>query len=180
LHVISNELPKLGDASAAIVGRLVLLILSHSWLGKEDHTLEVGLQAELPGILNWALDGLHRLTITNKNRFTHLSSADEAIMTRDLASPVAAFVREKCKTGPDHQVEVDTLYGAYRTWADENGHPKEAKTTFGRNLRAAIPAIRQRQPRDGLSRSRIYAGIALQPEGTSQDSEEAPAWRTKV
>ena len=40
LHVISNELPKLGDASTAIVGRIVLLLLSLSWLGKEDHELE--------------------------------------------------------------------------------------------------------------------------------------------
>ena len=35
LHVISNELPKLGDASAAIVGRFVLLPLTYSWLGRE-------------------------------------------------------------------------------------------------------------------------------------------------
>ena len=33
LHVIGNELPKLGDASAAIVGRILLLPLSQSWLG---------------------------------------------------------------------------------------------------------------------------------------------------
>jgi putative DNA primase/helicase len=40
LHIISNELPKLGDASGAIVGRFVLLQLSRSWLGKEDTELE--------------------------------------------------------------------------------------------------------------------------------------------
>jgi putative DNA primase/helicase len=61
LHVISNELPKLGDASTAIVGRLVLLLTSRSWLGHEDYTLERDLRAELPGILNWSLDGLEPL-----------------------------------------------------------------------------------------------------------------------
>src|SRR5207342_2534269 len=70
LHVISNELPKLGDASAAIVGRIILLPLSQSWLGKEDHDLELRLQSELTGILNWCLSGLQRLTIDNRNRFT--------------------------------------------------------------------------------------------------------------
>jgi len=41
-----------------------------------------------------ALDGLQRLTVANSNCFTRLPSADEAITTmRDLASPVAAFVR---------------------------------------------------------------------------------------
>jgi putative DNA primase/helicase len=36
LHVISNELPKLGDASTAVVGRIVLLPLTRSWLGRES------------------------------------------------------------------------------------------------------------------------------------------------
>ena len=54
LHVISNELPRLGDASTAVIGRIVLLPLSRSWLGKEDHDLEAALLAELPGILNWS------------------------------------------------------------------------------------------------------------------------------
>lgn len=93
LHVISNELPKLGDASTAVVGRIVLLLLTRSWLGKEDHELEQRLHQEQPAILSWALDGLERLT-RNGGKFTRLPSADEAIVTmRDLASPVAAFVR---------------------------------------------------------------------------------------
>ena len=97
LHVLSNELPKLGDASAAIVGRMVLPLTTQSWLGREDYALEPTLHTELPGILNWAMDGLQRLTVTNDNIFTRLASADEAItLMRDLASPVAAFVREQC------------------------------------------------------------------------------------
>jgi putative DNA primase/helicase len=113
LHIISNELPKLGDASAAIVDRFVLLLLSRSWLGKEDTELEARIQQELTRILNWSLDGLYRLTVTNENRFTFLESADEAIVAmRDLASPVGAFVRERCVVGPDKQVAVDEIYKA--------------------------------------------------------------------
>jgi putative DNA primase/helicase len=55
LHVISNELPRLSDASAALVGRIVLLLLSRSWLGREDHELERRLHGELAGILNWSI-----------------------------------------------------------------------------------------------------------------------------
>jgi putative DNA primase/helicase len=77
--------------------------------------------------LNWALAGLERLTVSNGNRFTRLASADEAITTlRDLASPVAAFVRERCETGFDKQVAVDALYDAFKTWCDDNGHAKSA------------------------------------------------------
>src|SRR5262245_17072158 len=75
LHIISNELPRLGDASSAIVGRLVLLLTTRSWLGREDYELEKNLCAELSGILNWSLDGLQRLTHDNKNHFTRFEAA---------------------------------------------------------------------------------------------------------
>jgi putative DNA primase/helicase len=165
LHVLSNELPKLGDASTAIVGRIVLLLLSRSWLGHEDHGLEPALRAELTGILNWALDGLQRLTVTNDNTFTVLPSADEAVTAmRDLASPVAAFVREQCEIAASHEISVNDLYAAYKTWAEDNGHSKKSKQTFGRDLRAAIPSISMKRPRDRADRRRVYVGIDMRHE----------------
>ena len=80
--------------------------------------MEAALLAELPGILNWSLAGLERLTFTNKNRFTVVTAADEAVTAmRDLASPVGAFVREKCEIGADKKVEVDALYEPTKTGA---------------------------------------------------------------
>jgi putative DNA primase/helicase len=166
LHVISNELPKLGDPSTAIVGRIVLLLSSRSWLGREDFDLEPALQAELPGILNFALEGLQRLC-NNDNRFTHVATADEAIVQmRDLASPVAAFGREKCELGADKKVDVDVLYTEYKQWAEDNGHVKMNKSLFGRDLRAAYPSIRKTRPRDKTGeepddRLHVYTGITL-------------------
>ena len=58
LNVLSNELPQLGDASTAVVGRMVLLLTTLSWLGREDPNLEPALHTELTGNLNWALNGL--------------------------------------------------------------------------------------------------------------------------
>jgi putative DNA primase/helicase len=169
LHVLSNELPKLGDASTAIVGRIVLLLLSRSWLGREDHELEPALHAQLSGILNWALEGLHRLAVNNN--FTRIASADDAVVAmRDLASPVVAFVRDRCEIGPDKEVGVDALYNIYRTWAEDNGDVKKSKHTFGRDLRAAVPSVSVTRPRgkdakgstdDVDTRPRVYAGIGL-------------------
>jgi putative DNA primase/helicase len=162
IHILSNELPKLNDASAAIIGRIVLLLLSNSWLGKEDLDLEPDLHRQLPGILNWALDGLQRLTVANANRFTQLPTSDDAILSlRDLASPVAAFVREKCKVGPKETILVDTLYAAYKIWADNNGHPKSPKHVFGRDLRAAAPSIDRAQLGSTNCRTPAYTGIRL-------------------
>ena len=47
--VISNELPRLADASGALVSRFVLLLLTESFYGREDHDLTTKLLGELPG-----------------------------------------------------------------------------------------------------------------------------------
>jgi putative DNA primase/helicase len=162
LYVISNELPRLGDASSAIVGRLVLLLTTRSWLGKENYELETGLRTELTGILNWSLEGLRRLTLDNENHFTRFAAADEAITTmQDLASPVGAFVREQCKLDAGAEIAVEELYAAYKTWCEAAEHRKSDKARFGRDLSAACPSVRKRRPRDGSKRHAVYAGIRL-------------------
>jgi putative DNA primase/helicase len=170
LHLISNELPRLGDASSAIVGRLVLLLTTRSWLGKENYELETVLRAELTGILNWSLDGLRRLTLDNENHFTRFEAAEEAIVTmQDLASPVGAFVRERCKLDSGAEIAVDELYANYKGWCEASEYPKSPKIHFGRDLRAACPSVRKRRPRDGSKRHFVYAGIRLR-----KDEEELP------
>jgi putative DNA primase/helicase len=161
LMLCSNELPQLGDASMAIAGRFVPLLMEHSWYGREDLGLEDALAVERSGILNWALDGLERLG--EQGRFTRPDTVDETIRTlQDLASPVAAFVRDRCVRGPNEQVTRDDLYRAWRAWAEDNGHAKSSKTVFGRDLRAALAGrLRTVQLREGEDRERAYQGIGL-------------------
>ncbi|MBA2489139.1 MAG: hypothetical protein H0V36_07465, partial [Chloroflexi bacterium] len=161
--VISNELPRLGDASATIANRFVVLLLRESWLGREDHGLEAILTTELSGILNWALAGLDRLTA--QDRFTRPASTDEAILAlQDLASPVAAFVRDQCVIGTGHEAMIDLIFGRWREWAEVNGNRPGSRQTFGRNLRAVVPGLRVSQPRDGDTRDRMYQGIGLRDQ----------------
>lgn len=135
--------------------------------GRRAETVEGALRNELTGILNWALDGLARLT-ANGGRFTRVPSADEAIQTlRDLASPVAAFVREECVVAQDRSVKRETLYSAYRAWADSGGYPKSPKHVFGRDLHAAVPSIKATRSKDG---SRHYAGTDFLVDRHSSDT----------
>jgi putative DNA primase/helicase len=158
--MISNELPHLGDASAAIAGRFVTLLLHRSWLGKEDLELEGELEAELPGILNWALDGLDLLERTGQ--FIKPRSTDDAyVALQDLASPVAAFIRDRCTRDDGAEVEVDRLYEAWKEWCEENGQRATTKQRFGRDLRAAVPHVHVVQPREGEARWRVYRGVNL-------------------
>jgi putative DNA primase/helicase len=136
------------------------------------------LRAELPGILNWSLDGLERLTFANGNRFTRVAAADEAIVTmRDLASPVGAFVREQCVVSPfnddgsNREIGVDDLYAAYKSWCEGSEHPKSSKAVFGRDLRAAVSSVCKSRPWGG-SRKPVYVGISLR---TPADDAKAEA-----
>lgn len=109
--IISNELPAFGDASGAIASRFILTTLTESFLGHEDIGLEDKLIAELPGILNWALGGLERIS---RQRFTVPKSSAKAVAAlQDLVSPMSKFVRECCdQGGPDKTVVIDTCTSA--------------------------------------------------------------------
>jgi putative DNA primase/helicase len=160
LMICSNELPQLGDASMAIAGRFVPLLLNRSWLGNEDRDLEPDLDRELTGILNWALDGLERLT--RQGRFTQPGSTEDTLRAlQELASPVAAFVREECVVAANKAVRVDVLYREWCVWAELNGHGKSTTQVFGRNLRAAVPGVRTGQVRTGGDVVRWFRGITL-------------------
>jgi putative DNA primase/helicase len=155
--VLSNELPRFGDASGAIANRFIVLAMNASFLGKENTRLTVELLAELPAILGWALDGLDRLA--KSNTFTTPASSGDAISAlQDLVSPVAAFVRDTCTVGAGHQVLVSDLYDRWRSWCDDNGHKASSVQTFGRDLRAVVPALRVFRPHAG---ERSYIGLIL-------------------
>ena len=127
----------------------------------------------MSSILNWALEGLNRLTVVNGNRFTHLLSAEEAItQMRDLASPIRAFVREECETDATHEIAVDVLYRAFKIWAENNGHSKQSKQSFGRDLRAVLPWLGKPKQRGTGTRQRVYSGIRLKPNGQDEDEDE--------
>jgi putative DNA primase/helicase len=175
----SNELPSLGDASRAVAGRFVPLLLTETFYGKEDLELEDRLALELPGILNWALDGLGRLT--EQTYFTRPANVDDTIRTlEDLASPVGAFVRDCCETGPDKSVQIDELYRAYRWWSEANGHPRSPKQVFGRDLRAVLGGrLKVTQPGSGDNRQRAYEGIDLTGDtraSMAPDDAERSQW----
>lgn len=159
--VISNELPRLSDASGALVSRFIVLVLTRSFYGHEDQTLTARLLAELPGILNWTIAGWRRLV--QRGHFAQPRSAFDLVQQlEDLASPIGAFLRERCVVGAGRRVEIACLFKVWKDWCIQQGrdHPGTAQS-FGRDLRSAVPALSVVQPRDGEERSRFYQGIGL-------------------
>ena len=162
--LMTNELPRIEDSSGALASRFIVLALSETFYGREDHGLLDRFVPELPGILLWALDGWDRLK--ERGRFLQPESSSDLIQQfEDLGSPIGAFVRERCEVGKAYRIVVDDLFGAWKSWCEENGreHPGTSQA-FGRNLRANLPWLCITQPRVDGERIRYYEGIRLKKD----------------
>jgi putative DNA primase/helicase len=159
--ILTNETPRLADASGALASRFVVMQLRRSFYGTEDTELTDRLLQELPSILLWALDGLERLW--TRGRFVQPESAADAIRElEELGSPVRAFVDAECIVGPDQFVVTEDLFRRWCEWCVMNGRTQPGNAqSLGRDLRAAVPSVRRTRPRDGPDRIGTYAGIGL-------------------
>lgn len=164
LMLLSNELPRITDASGALASRLIVLTLRESFYGREDRKLEEKLLEELPGILRWAIDGWERLQ--ERGYFVQPESSRQAIQDlEDLGSPISAFLRDRCIVEAGRSVPKQELYDEWRNWCLKQGKEDTGDNArFGRDLLAAVPGVKVTQPRiSGGARHRVYQGIGLAP-----------------
>jgi P4 family phage/plasmid primase-like protien len=119
-----NELPRVGDANSGIFRRVK--VVSFPKLAPEDRDPELKerIKGEGAGILNWALEGLHRLN--KRGRFDIPEKVQSATARFQENNDVPAlFVAECCVTAP-HDPQVTTsasdLYREYKDWCQESGH----------------------------------------------------------
>ena len=160
--ILTNELPRIADASGALANRFIVLNLTNSFLGKEDLALGVRIAPERPGILNWAIEGYERLS--DRGYFLQPESSREAIQELlDLGSPISAFIRERCIVTPGRSIACDDLFEAWKSWCGSQGRDAiGTKPDFGKHLRAAQPHLKIVQHRDQIgSRARFYEGISI-------------------
>jgi putative DNA primase/helicase len=160
LMILTNELPRLSDASGALSGRMIVLRMSESFYGREDIALTDKLLAERSGILLWAIEGWGRLH--KRGYFIQPVTGDELHeQLEDITSPVGEFVRERCKVGAEFSTPTELLYSAWQTWCNKRGRDPTDEAVFGRDLRAAVPAVRRAERQRRKRRYRVYEGIML-------------------
>ena len=158
--ILTNELPRIADASGALASRFIVLVLEHSFYGREDHGLTDRLVCELPSIFNWSIGGWRRLR--DRGHFVPpASSAEAARQLDDLGSPILAFLRDRCRMEAGALTLPAALFVEWRNWceAQNRGHAGTAQT-FYRDLHAAVPTLKVVQPRE-FDRARCYQGIRL-------------------
>lgn len=163
LTLAANNIPAFADDSGAMANRLLILPFNISFLGREDITLESRLMQELPGICNWAIEGLQRLR-TN-GRFTEPSaSVVERQEIMDQQAPLMSYVRDCCEFVPDGLEHTESLYIRFKLWKQQEGGTVMTKTAFSRAMKSML---RGRIVKDNVyvngTRANGFRGIRLLP-----------------
>jgi len=137
--------------------------------GSKDPDLPKKLAAEMPGILNWAIQGCigWQTTGVRSARVVDEATADY----REDEDEMGEFLTEMCST--EGRIERGDLYVAYKMWAENRGTrhiPKQ--TTFSKRV----------SERQGISQTkaggkRYWLGLALKAGGTGDSSAVTVAFR---
>lgn len=158
-----NEFPVLGDASGALASRFVSIELKESFFSREDLGLGDRLANELPGILNWALEGLDRL-----NRVGHFTKTVTQVETAKtlalMSSPMSEFIEDHCELGPEHTVFKDDFVQAYRSWLGAQGLQVVSSVVALKALYATEPHVRSVRSNREHDRRRALAGLRLRAD----------------
>lgn len=179
LMYFGKELPVLPDSSGAVQNRILTIETVASFAGREDRGLDGDLAAELPGILNWALDGLE--TLQECGEFVQPESGRAAAQdVDDFSNHVRRYLMSgRCRFADDARTECTQLWHDFEAWCLRNGIESNANAVwFGRQLRPAVrnlaPGIKFERKRNEaeLDRPYYYTGIALLPQPNHSGAQQ--------
>lgn len=128
-----------------------------------------GLTEEIPGVLNWALDGLERLR--ENGRFTDAPSPDEVRRRwEQFGSIVERFKHTRLVKDPDVVVSKQRVRGEFTMFCIENGYEDLSDQELTREL-TKDPAIGESQRRVDGERPRVYTGVRLAGDGDGSGAD---------
>jgi len=155
LWISGNHKPVPGD-SYGIWRRLILIPFDVRFSGdKKDKGLARKLRIELPGILNWAVEGC--LEWQDKGLKTPQVILDATKDYQTEMDRINSWMQDCCVDNATnhHSTTASDLYASYKDWADDNGEWRMNQRIFGTKL-AERGYQKKRE-----SRGWVYRGIKL-------------------
>lgn len=104
----------------------------------KDYTLPERLLRELPGILNWALDGLRMYLEQGLDPPETIRSATQAYRAEN--DPVGQFILIAVERFPNTSIQGRDLYHAYSKWCEASGLSPWSNAAFGRQAKRQLRA----------------------------------------
>jgi putative DNA primase/helicase len=182
----TNALPRFKDKSRGVWRRLIVMPFRVSIPeGQENETLAQELEAEVGGILNWALRGLCRLL--ENQRFSPCSVCAAARSEHQFdCDPVAQFLDESGLYPPPEppvprKVTAAALYKQYADWCREVNRCPLSSNEFNRRI-AKLPGVQKGRQADADPEGRrpyFWTGIGkpvpLPPPADADDEGDGDA-----
>lgn len=137
------------DRSDGFYRRLLICKVKPVSYDKPDRTLSDQLDEEIPGIINWLLEGLCRVV---KNGFIIEPSSrmnDEIKVLRDNSDTISLFMNDdqfvEYTLDESDKVAIRQLYDAYEHWCNDNNYMVIHKNTFGKTIRKIYKSVLSRK-----------------------------------
>ena len=153
-----NDKPIIKDTGNSIWRRLKLIPFNRTFTEKDkDTTLGQKLEAELSGILNFALDGLRKLRL--RGRLPESSAVTQAVKQyKHESNPVAQWLDECTIAKPGAEESGMIVYANYERWCVRNGRQSLNNVNFGKEVRRL--GVMSKRKTTGM----VYAiGILAEP-----------------
>lgn len=170
--LLCNRMPTSRDRSHGFYRRFLIVPFDAEFSvehGNLDRGLSEKLGSELPGILNWAMEGYRRLL--NQNDFSSSEFVKEE-MARYMREqdPYVAFFEELVEVTENENVFTltKTLYDQFTDWGRENGYSDRdlgTKPMFLKAIRNGVKKKLKREPKEirtpGDTRPRALTNIVV-------------------
>ena len=59
-----------------------------------------------------------------------------------------------------NEIEKRFVYSDYKDWCEQNGEKNECHQIFTTKMKNILPSMKEKRPRSGASRSRVYAFVS--------------------
>ena len=127
-----DTLPRFVDNAQALQRRVSMLYFGRSFKDAPNVELKDQLVKEIPGIINWAIEGLRYLKKTNKFIVPDVSKVAMEEL-KYMTSPLAAMGDQcLCFDDPTAWTSNHQLFDLHRAWFKENNYSSYSIAWFGR------------------------------------------------
>ena len=137
----TNELPRFADKSNGIWSHLYPIPFNQVFRGTAKQNPRLAdelIENELPGILNWALEGLFKLRA--QKTFQQGRDSEAALINcRMVCDPAGAFLMENTEVNLDKRIVASNLHFDYTLWAKENGVQAVSETELMKTVLRMYP-----------------------------------------
>jgi putative DNA primase/helicase len=159
IWLATNHKPAIWETSDAIWRRIKLIEFNRQFAGaRADVALRGKLEAELPGILAWAVRGCLAWQKVGLREPQRISRA--TLGYRQESDQVGRFFKDRCDVQPDRQTAAKQLYDDYVLWCGRQHEIPVANNLFAAKLaERGISGIERKRASGG----RVYRGLGLLP-----------------